>query len=95
MASASGGPPGQPGLFAVGFARASLFGGTVLVDPNKLFLFPLTFDGSGAANFSVLLPSDETFAGFVLDLQAFALDPSQPHGIAAASNGLEVALCAP
>ena len=94
-ASASGGPPGEPGLIAIGFARASLFGGTVLVDLNNVFLFPLTFDGTGAANFSVPLPSNGDLAGLVLDLQAFALAPSQPHGIAAASNGLEVALCAP
>ncbi len=94
-ASASGGPPGQAGLMVVGTARASLFGGTLLVDPRHIFLFPLSFDASGSANFSVPLPSDEVFAGLVLDLQALALDPSKPHGIAAFSNGLEVALCSP
>ncbi len=94
-ASASGGPPGQPGLIVVGTARARLFGGTVLVDPSTILLkLPLIFDGSGSADFSLPLPSNEAFAGLVLDLQAFALDPSQPHGVAV-SNGLEVALCAP
>jgi FG-GAP-like repeat len=94
-ATASGGPPGQPGLLVVGIARASLFGGTVLVDLSQFVSFPLLFDGSGSASFSTPLPRDEDFAGLVLDLQAFALDASQPHGIGAVSNGLEVALCAP
>ncbi|HEX5009791.1 MAG TPA: FG-GAP-like repeat-containing protein [Planctomycetota bacterium] len=91
----SGGPPGQPGLIAVGAARASLFGGTLLVDPGQMLLFPLAFDGTGAVSLAAILPGDEAFAGVVLDLQAFALDPSKPHGIGAASNGLEIALCTP
>jgi hypothetical protein len=33
-------------------------------------------------------------AGLVLDVQVFALDSAQPHGVAAFSNGLELALCA-
>jgi len=93
--SASGGPAGKPGLMVVGAARASLFGGLLLVDPTILFTFPLAFDAGGSAGFSVPLPDDATFAGLVIDLQIFALDPSQPHGVSAASNGLEVALCAP
>jgi len=93
--SASGGPAGKPGLMVVGAARASLFGGLLLVDPTILFTFPLAFDAGGSAGFSVPLPADATFAGLVIDLQIFALDPSQPHGVSAASNGLEVALCAP
>jgi hypothetical protein len=78
-------------------ARASLFGGTVVIDPAKIVLHvPLLFDGSGSASFSMPLPGKEAYAGLVLDLQAFALDPSQlqPRGVAV-SNGLEVALCAP
>jgi hypothetical protein len=61
-----------------------------------IFLLPLRFDGSGSANVSMPLPGNEAYAGLVLDLQAFALDPSelQPRGVAV-SNGLEVALCAP
>lgn len=55
----------------------------------------MSFDGSGSASFSAHLPSNEAFAGLVLDLQALALDSSKPHGIGAVSNGLEVALCAP
>jgi len=90
----SGGSPGQPGVIAVGTARASLLGGIVLVDPRDVHLFPLLFDGSGSAEFSLPLPSQEDFAGHVLDLQALALDPSRPHGVAV-SNGLEVAVCAP
>jgi len=95
--TASGGAPGQTGLLAVSMARASLFGGTVVIDPAKIVLHvPLLFDGSGSASFSMPLPGKEAYAGLVLDLQAFALDPSQlqPRGVAV-SNGLEVALCAP
>lgn len=91
-----GGPPGQPGLLVIATARADLLGGTLLVDPAHVLDFvPLVFDGGGSAAFSAPVPNDEALAGFLLDLQAFALDPSQPHGIAASSNGLEVALCAP
>jgi hypothetical protein len=93
-ASASGGPPGQPGLMALGTARASLFGGAVLVDLNNVLLLPLNFDASGSANFSLHLLNKPAFTGLVLDLQAFGFDPSQPLGVAV-SNGLEVALCAP
>lgn len=95
--TASGGPAGQPGVLAVSTARASLFGGTVVIAPAKtLFYVPLLFDGSGSASFSMPLPGKESWAGLLLDLQAFALDDSQmqPRGVAV-SNGLEVALCAP
>ncbi len=93
-ANASGGPPGQSGLIAVGTARADLFDGLLLVDPSTVAVYPLLFDNGGSASFSLPLPSRLSYAGFVLDLQAFALDPSQPKGVAV-SNGLEVALCAP
>ncbi len=93
-AGVSGGPPGQPGLLAVGTARASLSGGPLLVDPSDRVLVPLLFDGSGSVSFSMPLPSHPALTGLVLDLQVFALDPAQPRGVAV-SNGLEVALCAP
>ena len=93
--SASGGPPGQSGLIAVGTARANLLNGILLVDPSHfLLLSPLSFDGGGSIQLSAPLPGDEALAGLVLDLQVFALDSAQPHGVAAFSNGLELALCA-
>jgi hypothetical protein len=95
-ANAAGGPPGQPGLVLLGTGRASLplYDGLLLVALDGALWFPFAFDSAGMASFSVAVPSDPAVAGFVLDLQCGALDPSKPQGVAL-SNGLEAALCAP
>jgi hypothetical protein len=86
--------PAAGAFTAYGFAPADLplLGGRVLVDLSTLggvFATP-TFNGTATAQFP--LPNSAAVAGLDVYLQSFALDGSQPGGIAF-SNGVRARLC--
>jgi hypothetical protein len=89
--------PGLPSaaafaLLATGPADLPLFGGSLLVDPLTQFLFTPLGVVLGTGSLSVPIPPDPVLAGFTVHLQAAALDPTAPEGVAL-SNGLASTLC--
>lgn len=86
-------PLGVTGAWTVGSLGTSdipLFGGTLLVDLNRIVVSPLFVDPLGGR--LLTLPSEAIFAGFDVYFQALASDPSMPSGYAW-SRGLALEIC--
>ncbi len=91
---ASGAVGPASGLLGVALTSASLpvKGGTLLLEPVGILLLPIAFDDGGFANLAAVLPTDPSFDGLSIDLQAFAF--GQPAPAVRFSNGLEMRMCA-
>lgn len=82
-------------------AQIPIVGVTLLVDPGSwLLMLPLTASGTvgiagvGTLRVPIGIPADPRLVALPLFLQAAAIDPGAPQGVVAATNGLEVVICA-
>ena len=71
---------------SMGASNLSMFGGSVLIDPQRMFGIQTL-----SARMSVAIPPLPTLAGTQIYCQSFAPDSSLPQGVAM-SNGLEITL---
>lgn len=77
---------------AAGEAAVPLVGGTLLLDPGSLLLFPFQSFPFGGALAVLAMPDNPALAGNDLYFQSFLIDGAQGQGVAF-SNGLRATVC--
>lgn len=83
------GLPNAGGAVVLSLQKAELpvLGGTLLVNPQGMVLFPVSTGGDGTATLTFTLPGNPGLAGMEIYFQAGLEDGGQPQGVAL-SNGL-------
>lgn len=79
-----GAPPFAFGIFALSPALSPqpFFGGTLFLDVEAMIALPVVADGVGKFEFPIPLPTDSSFLGLTIHVQAGFLDASQAFGVA-------------